>query len=94
MGKGATVSLLSAGDFVCEESVTGANALHLATATAITPCVTLKIDKAEMLRVPDEEHVFSDFFLKFMLVHGLRTQADLVDQLLTLPKAVWLEPYC
>jgi CRP/FNR family cyclic AMP-dependent transcriptional regulator len=80
-GKEATVSLLSAGDFVGEESITAANALHLATATAITPCVTLKIDKAEMLRVLHEEQVFSDFFLKFMLVRGLRTQADLVDQL-------------
>ena len=80
-GKEATVTLLSAGDFVGEESIAEANGLHRATATAITPCIVLKIDKAEMLRALREEHVFSDFFLKFMLVRGLRTQADLVDQL-------------
>jgi CRP/FNR family transcriptional regulator, cyclic AMP receptor protein len=80
-GKEATVTLLSAGDFVGEESITGIDGLHRATATAITSCTILKIDKAEMLRVLREEHVFSDLFLKFMLVRGMRTQADLVDQL-------------
>ena len=34
-----------------------------------------------MLRVLHEEHVFSDFFLNFMLLRGIRTQADLIDQL-------------
>jgi len=28
-----------------------------------------------------EEHTFSDFFLKFILIRGIRTQEDLVDQL-------------
>jgi CRP/FNR family transcriptional regulator, cyclic AMP receptor protein len=28
-----------------------------------------------------EEHAFSDFFLKFILILGIRTQEDLVDQL-------------
>ena len=34
-----------------------------------------------MLRVLHQEHAFSDFFLKFMLVKGIRTQSDLIDQL-------------
>jgi CRP-like cAMP-binding protein len=34
-----------------------------------------------MLKVLHEENAFSDFFLKFMLNRGLRTQADLIDQL-------------
>ncbi len=34
-----------------------------------------------MHRVLHEEHEFSDFFLKFVLTRGIRTQADLVDQL-------------
>ena len=34
-----------------------------------------------MLQVLHEEHAFSDYFLKFMLARGMRTQADLVDQL-------------
>jgi CRP/FNR family cyclic AMP-dependent transcriptional regulator len=34
-----------------------------------------------MIRVLHEEHAFSDLFLKFLLARGMRTQADLVDQL-------------
>jgi len=80
-GKEATITLLSAGDFVGEESIAGVVGLRLATATAITACTALKIERAEMIRVLHEEHVFSDLFLKFLLARSMRTQADLVDQL-------------
>jgi CRP-like cAMP-binding protein len=55
--------------------------VRLATATAITDCTTLKINRQEMIDVMHEEHSFSDLFLKFMLERSMRTQADLVDQL-------------
>ena len=80
-GKEATITLLSPGDFVGEESVAGVPGLRMATATAITACNALRIDREEMIRVMHEEHAFSDMFLKFLLVRGMRTQADLVDQL-------------
>jgi CRP/FNR family transcriptional regulator, cyclic AMP receptor protein len=80
-GKEATITLLSAGDFVGEESLAGAVGLRLATATAISACTALKIERAEMIRVMHEQHAFSDLFLKFLLARSLRTQADLVDQL-------------
>ena len=80
-GKEATITLLAAGDFVGEESIAGAAGLRLATATAITGCTALKIEREEMIRVIHEEHAFSDLFLKFLLARGMRTQADLVDQL-------------
>ena len=80
-GKEATITLLAAGDFVGEESLVGVVGLRLATATAMTACVALKIERAEMIRVLHEEHIFSDMFLKFMLARSMRTQADLVDQL-------------
>ncbi len=72
---------LAAGDFVGEESLAGAVGLRMATATAITGCVALKIERAEMIRVLHEEHAFSDLFLKFLLLRSMRTQEDLVDQL-------------
>jgi CRP-like cAMP-binding protein len=34
-----------------------------------------------MLQVLHDEHAFSDFFMHFILARGIRTQADLVDQL-------------
>jgi CRP/FNR family cyclic AMP-dependent transcriptional regulator len=80
-GKEATIALLSEGDFVGEESIAGVPGLRLATATAITACAALKIDRVEMLRQLHEEHAFSDLFIKFLLAHSMRTQADLVDQL-------------
>ena len=80
-GKEATVTLLAAGDFVGEESMAGVNERRTATATAIIGCTLLEVDRARMLRVLHEEHAFSDFFLQFILTRGMRTQADLVDQL-------------
>ena len=80
-GKEATITLLSAGDFVGEESLAAVPGLRLATATAITACTALKITREEMIRVMHEEHDFSDLFLKFLLARSMRIQADLVDQL-------------
>jgi CRP-like cAMP-binding protein len=80
-GKEATITLLAAGDFIGEESIAGPEGLRLATATAITNCIAMKIDRYEMVRVLQEEHAFSELFLKFLLARSMRTQADLVDQL-------------
>ena len=80
-GKEATITLLAAGEFLGEESIAAVAGNRLATATAITPCAALRIEKGEMLRVMHEEHAFSDLFLAFLLTRSMRTQADLVDQL-------------
>ncbi len=80
-GREATITLLSAGDFIGEESLASVGGLRMATATAITACTALKIEREEMVRVMQEEHSFSDLFLKFLLARSMRTQADLVDQL-------------
>jgi CRP-like cAMP-binding protein len=81
VGKEATITLLSAGDFIGEESLAAPAELRLATATAISACTALKITREEMIRVMHEEHDFSDLFLKFLLARSMRIQADLVDQL-------------
>jgi CRP/FNR family cyclic AMP-dependent transcriptional regulator len=80
-GKEATVTLLATGDFLGEESLTALGAVRTATATALVACVALKIDREEMLLVLHEEGAFSALFLNFMLLRGIRTQADLIDQL-------------
>jgi CRP/FNR family cyclic AMP-dependent transcriptional regulator len=80
-GKEATIAMLAAGDFVGEAAMAGIPGLRMSTATAITPCSALKIERTEMIRVIHEEHAFSDMFLKFLLERSMRTQADLVDQL-------------
>ncbi len=80
-GKEATITLLSDGDFVGEESLAAVPGLRLATATAITACTALKIGREEMARVMHEEHAFSDLLLKFLVARSMRIQADLIDQL-------------
>ena len=80
-GKEATIAILAKGDFLGEESLTATQGLRLATATAITDCTALKINREEMVRIMHEEHAFSDLFLRFLLDRSMRTQASLVDQL-------------
>jgi CRP-like cAMP-binding protein len=80
-GKEATVTLLDVGDFIGEESLTSVAGLRTATAVAITACVALKIDRADMVHLLHAQHEFSDLFLKFILMRGMRTQEDLIDQL-------------
>ena len=80
-GKEATIALLPAGEFVGEESLASVGGLHMATASAITACTALSIEREEMIRVMHEEHSLSEMYLKFLLARNMRTQADLVDQL-------------
>jgi CRP-like cAMP-binding protein len=80
-GKEATIALLPAGEFVGDESLASVGALHMATASAITACTALRIEREEMIRVMHEEHSFSEMYLKFLLVKSMRAQADLIAQL-------------
>jgi CRP/FNR family cyclic AMP-dependent transcriptional regulator len=81
IGKEATITLLSATDFVGEDSLAAISGLRLATATAVSACTALKIGRNEMIRLMHDERAFADVFLKFLLARSMRTQADLVDQL-------------
>ena len=80
-GKEATIALIPAGEFVGDESLASLGALHLATASALTPCTALEIAREEMIRVMHDENSFSEMYLKFLLAKSMRAQADLVDQL-------------
>ncbi len=80
-GKEATVMLLTAGDFIGEESLAGAAGLRIATATAVTACTALKFGREEMVQLMHTQRGFADFFLTFVLHRAVRTQEDLIDQL-------------
>jgi len=80
-GKEATITLVSSGEFVGEGALAAMPGLRLSTATAISACTALKIGRNEMVRAMHEEDSFSELFLKFLLEHSMRIQADLVDQL-------------
>jgi CRP/FNR family cyclic AMP-dependent transcriptional regulator len=80
-GKEATIALLGPGDFLGEGCIASDQRLRLASASAISDCSILKIQKREILRVLHEEHGFSDLFVAYLVDRHNRTQADLVDQL-------------
>jgi len=80
-GKEATITLLTAGEFIGEEAIAGAGGLRMATAAAVTACSAMKLSRDEVIRVLHDEQSFSEFFMRFLLKRGIKTQADLVDQL-------------
>jgi CRP/FNR family cyclic AMP-dependent transcriptional regulator len=80
-GKEATVALLNAGNFVGESCVAAAEHIRMVSATGLTRCTLMRIERLEMVRVLHEEHAFADLFVTFLLARNVRIQEDLVDQL-------------
>jgi CRP/FNR family cyclic AMP-dependent transcriptional regulator len=79
-GKEAVIALLSGGDFFGEGCLAG-QSKRMATATAMTDCLTSRLEKPEMIRVLRDEPVFSELFLHYLLSRNIRIEEDLVDQL-------------
>jgi CRP/FNR family cyclic AMP-dependent transcriptional regulator len=79
-GKEAVIALLAGGDFVGEGCLAG-QVRRMATATAMTDCVTIRLEKPEMVRVLHEEPGFSEQFLHYVLSRNIRIEEDLVDHL-------------
>jgi CRP/FNR family transcriptional regulator, cyclic AMP receptor protein len=79
-GKEATLGILSEGEFFGEGSLAG-QALRMGSATAMTDCELLRIDKKEMMLALHREHKFSDLFVAYLLSRNIRYEEDLVDQL-------------
>lgn len=65
-GKEAVIALLGTGDFFGEGCL-AAQPLRMATATAISNCSIVRLEKAAMIRVLHEEPAFSAMFLAYML---------------------------
>src|SRR5271169_3434780 len=79
-GKEAVVALLGADEFCGEGCLTG-QPLRLATATAMTECEIMRLEKAAIIRVLHEEPAFSEMFVAHLLERTIRVEEDLVDQL-------------
>jgi len=79
-GKEAVVSILEQGEFVGEACLAG-QTVRAAAATTLEDSRILRIEKAAMLRLLQEHPKFSDAFMSYLLLHLIRVQEDLVDQL-------------
>jgi CRP-like cAMP-binding protein len=79
-GKEATIGILNEGSFFGEGCLTG-QTLRLCSATAMTDCTVMKIDKKSMVEVLHREPTFSELFVAYLLARNVRYEEDLVDQL-------------
>ncbi|HLZ91513.1 MAG TPA: Crp/Fnr family transcriptional regulator [Candidatus Acidoferrum sp.] len=79
-GKEATIGILNAGDFFGEGGLAG-QPRRMGSATAMTDCELMRIEKPAMLQALHREHAFSDLFVAYLLQRNIRYEADLVDQL-------------
>ena len=79
-GKEAVVAILGADEFVGEGCLTG-QPKRLGTASAMSECVTMRVDKPEIQRLLQDEPIFSQMFVSHVLARTVRVEEDLVDQL-------------
>jgi len=79
-GKEATIGVLNEGDFFGEGCLTG-QPFRMCSATSLTDCTVMRIDKKTMMDVIHREREFSDMFVAYLLTRNIRYEEDLVDQL-------------
>ena len=80
VGKEAVVAVLNAAHFFGEGCLAG-QTQRMATATAMTPCTIIVVDKPEMVRQLHANPELADRFLTHMLTRNIRIEEDLIDQL-------------
>jgi CRP/FNR family transcriptional regulator, cyclic AMP receptor protein len=79
-GKEAVVAVLGTGGF-CGEGCLAGQLRRMATATAMTECEIMRLEKAAVIRVLHDEPAFSQVFVSHLLARNIRVEEDLVDQL-------------
>ena len=79
-GKEATIGILRDGDFFGEGCLVGRRS-RMKSATAMTDCDVLRIDKKAMMETLHREQEFSELFVAYLLARNIRYEEDLVDQL-------------
>ncbi len=79
-GKEAVVALLGSGDFFGEGCLAG-QPLRMASATTMSECSIMRLDKAGVVHLLHHQPAFSDLLLHHLLARNIRIEEDLVDQL-------------
>ena len=79
-GKEAVVAILNDNDFFGEGCLAG-QPIRMSTATAISECSIMKLERAAVLRLLHEEPSFSELFVGHLLSRNIKIEEDLVDQL-------------
>jgi CRP/FNR family cyclic AMP-dependent transcriptional regulator len=78
-GKEATLDILSDDDFVGKDAIAG-QSCRTASATAMTDCSLLRIEKQAMMLALTRQVKLANLFLAYVLARYIRYQQDIVDQ--------------
>ena len=79
-GMEVTLSTLSEGEFFGDGSLAG-QSLRMDSATAMTDCKLLQIDKSAMMLALHRDCTLSDLYVAYLLARNIRYHEALVDQL-------------
>lgn len=80
-GKEAVVAILGAGEFFGEGCLAG-QPRRMATASAVSASVIMRLEKTAMIRLIHEEPSFAEEFVSHLLARSVRVEEDLIDLLL------------
>jgi CRP-like cAMP-binding protein len=79
-GKEALVAIRGPAEFCGEGALTG-KPRRLASATSMTTCEIIRLDKETMMRLLRYEPEFADYFLFHLLTRTAQVEADLINHL-------------
>jgi len=79
-GKEAVIAILGANDFFGEGCLAG-QTRRMASATSMSDCSIMRLEKANLVPVLREKSAFTEMFLQYVLSRNIRIEEDLVDQL-------------
>src|SRR5204862_4094483 len=74
-GKEGVIAMPGAGDFFGEGCLAG-QPLHIASATAMSNSIIVRIEKETMVRVLHQEPTLSEMFMAFLLSRNVQFEAD------------------
>ena len=72
--------MLGQGDFFGEGCLAG-QALHISTATSMTVCSIMRLEREIVVETVKKEAAFAELLLGYTLTRSIRIEEDLVDQL-------------
>ncbi len=79
-GKEAVIAILGKDEFAGEGCLAGQR-LRMATASGITECEIMRLEKELIVQTLHDEPAFSELFVAHLLMRTIRVEEDLVDQL-------------
>jgi CRP/FNR family cyclic AMP-dependent transcriptional regulator len=79
-GKERVVAILEAGDF-CGEGCLADQLLFASTATTMTECAIVRLERAAVARALHEDTSFAEFFVSYLLARNARLTEDLIHHL-------------